>query len=199
MRLLAANLGIDRGGRRILSGVTFALEPGGALLVTGANGSGKSSLLRTLAGLSRAAEGRVTWDGETSDDPPFHYLGHRDGLKPQLTAAENLRFAARWWNRASRSDETRDALAELGLAAAAETPVGWLSSGQKRRVALARLLVAPRSVWLLDEPTTGLDASSVSAFEAIATAHLARGGLLVAATHLPLRLPMRELRLGSVA
>ena len=198
MRLLAANLGIDRGGRRVVSGVTFALASGEALVVTGENGSGKSTLLRALAGLLRPAEGRVTYEEVERDDPPLHYVGHRDGLKPQLTVAENLSFAAAWFGNAGPALAPAAAIARLGLAPAVlDTPAGWLSTGQRRRAALARLLVAPRPLWLLDEPTSGLDTATVTAFEAVAAAHLSGGGLLVAASHLPLRLSARELRLEA--
>lgn len=199
MRLIAANLCIDRGGRRVLSDVSFDLREG-ALLVTGSNGTGKSSLLRVLAGLLQPASGRVVLTDAAEADPPLHYLGHRDGLKAQLTARENLHFAAGFLGGSEQPmRDPDDALAAFGLSAAADVPTAWLSAGQKRRVALARLLVAPRALWLLDEPTTGLDAEAVALFEAVATHYLAHGGLIVAATHMPLRLQYRELRLGMPA
>ena len=205
MRLVAADIGIDRGGRRILSDVSFELVAG-AMAVTGRNGAGKSSLLRVLAGLLRPAAGRITIEpdasrGHGADDVPLHYLGHRNALKPHLSARENLAFAAGFLGGDFRSGgaDPRDALAAWGLEAAADTPVAWLSAGQTRRVALARLLVVPRPLWLLDEPSTGLDAGSLATFERLARAHLAGGGLIVAATHGPLAFATCELRLGDCA
>ena len=197
MRLRASGLCIDRGGRRILSDVTFALDAG-ALLVTGENGTGKSSLLRVLGGFLPPAAGEIRFE-ECDDDlaPPLHYIGHRDGLKAQLTARENLRFAAGFAGAEASDADPVSALAGFGLADAADVPVAYLSTGQRRRVALARLLVAPRKLWILDEPTSGLDARSVGLFEDACRAHLAGGGLLIAATHLPLSFPARELRLHA--
>ncbi len=196
MRLLAADLCIDRGDRRVLSDATFTLESGEALLVTGDNGAGKSSLLRVLAGFLAPAAGTVAIEGASGDAPPLHYLGHRDGLKDGLTVRENLTFAADYLG-AGQARDPLAALTALGLEAAIEVPVAWLSTGMRRRAALARLLVAPRPLWLLDEPTSGLDARSVAMFETVVTEHLAGGGMLVAATHQPLRFPSRELRLGA--
>ena len=196
MRLLAADLCIDRGDRRVLSDASFTLESGEALLVTGDNGAGKSSLLRVIAGFLAPAAGTVEIKGASGEEPPLHYLGHRDGLKDALTSRENLDFAADYL-AAGQAREPLVALAALGLEAAADVPAAWLSTGMRRRVALARLLVAPRPLWLLDEPTSGLDARSVALFEAVVSEHLANGGLLVAATHQPLRFPARELRLGE--
>ena len=193
--LVAADVAAWRGERLVLRGVSFAVAAGGALLVVGANGSGKSTLLRMLAGLKRPDAGQVLWRGQdTASDPALHaaevaYLGHQDAVKPGLTVAENLAFAARGRGCA-------DALAALGLLALADLPARFLSAGQRRRLALARLLVARRALWLLDEPTLGLDAGSVLLLGALLAAHRGAGGIVVAATHLPLPLPdAAELRL----
>ena len=189
IRLSARDVAIERGGRSILAGVSFEARGGEALVLTGPNGAGKSSLLRAIAGFLPLAAGDFTLDGGAEDasiGEQAHYLGHADGLKAALTAGENLAF----WAGALGGDSSRQAclaaLARLGLAHAADFPVGALSAGQKRRVALARLLVAPRLLWLLDEPTTALDAAAQSLFATIMREHLASGGLIVAATHAPL-------------
>lgn len=186
-----------RGERAVFAGLSFRLQAGGALLLTGPNGAGKSSLLRVLAGLIPAAEGRLLWDGNDAlADRVAHaarlrYLGHGDALKPSLTAAENLGFYARLWG-----GEVGPALAALGLADLSDLPARVLSSGQKRRLALARLALAPAGLWLLDEPTVGLDAASVDRLGRLLAEHRGRGGMVLAATHLPLPLPgAGELRL----
>ena len=195
--LEAQDLACWRGERAVFAGLSFNLAPGGALLLTGANGAGKSSLLRLLAGLIPAAEGRLLWDGEDAfADRVAHarrlrYLSHADALKPSLTARENLDFYARLWG-----GDTPAALATVGLAELAELPARVLSSGQKRRLALARLALAPAGLWLLDEPTVGLDAASVERLGTLLARHRAAGGMVLAATHLPLPLPdAGELRL----
>ncbi|MBR0673772.1 heme ABC exporter ATP-binding protein CcmA [Neoroseomonas soli] len=195
--LAARDLSCIRGERAVFAGLSFALPEGAALVLTGANGAGKSTLLRILAGLLRPAEGAVLWRGEdTSADPAAHarrlrYLSHQDALKPALTVAENLSFFASLWGGA-----VAPALAAMALTPLADLPARVLSSGQKRRLALARLVLAPASLWLLDEPTTGLDAASVERLGPVLAAHRAAGGIVVAATHLPLPLPdARELRL----
>jgi heme exporter protein A len=186
-----------RGERLVFAGLNFALPPGGALLLVGPNGAGKSSLLRVLAGLLAPIEGRVLWAGaDVRDDPAGHarrlrYLGHQDALKPALTARENLRFHARL-----TGGDVEAALAALDLAPLAELPARLLSAGQKRRLALARLALGPAALWLLDEPTLGLDTASVARFGELLAAHRAAGGAVLAATHLPLPLPgAGELRL----
>lgn len=195
--LEARDLGCWRGERAVFSGLSFTVAPGDAVVLTGPNGAGKSSLLRLLAGLLLPAEGRLLWAGEDAlADRAGHarrlrYLGHGDVLKPALTAAENLAFHARLWG-----GEVSPALAALGLAELAALPARVLSSGQRRRLALARLALAPAALWLLDEPTVGLDAASVDRLGGLLAAHRARGGMVLAATHLPLPLPeARELRL----
>ena len=195
--LEARDLACLRGDRVVFAGLQMTLAQGDALLLTGANGAGKSTLLRILAGLLRPAEGQVSWLGEDiAADPAAHarrlrYLSHQDALKPALTVAENLGFFARLWGGA-----VAPALAALALAPLADLPARVLSSGQKRRLALARLALAPAPLWLLDEPTTGLDAASVERLGPLLAAHRAAGGIVVAATHIPLPLPdARELRL----
>jgi heme exporter protein A len=196
--LQATGLAAFRGERLVLRDIDFVLQPGGALLLTGPNGSGKSTLLRLLAGLLRPAAGTLTWDGaDALADLPEHamrvaYVGHQDAVKPALTAAENLCFAARLGGGV-----VRDALAAVGLAELAELPARVLSAGQRRRLALARLALGRAPLWLLDEPTLGLDAASVERFGGMLQVHRAGGGMVVAATHLPLPLSGGvELRLG---
>lgn len=190
------NLACRRAGRLVFAGVTASLRAGGALLVTGRNGAGKSTLLAALAGLLRPSAGaiRLTGPGERSRRECVHHLGHRDGLKLSLTAAENLAFAARCLG--SPGATPADALRRVGIAGAADLPVAYLSAGQRRRVTLARLLVAKRPLWLLDEPTTALDRDGQALLLGLLDAHLAEGGMLVAATHAPLPLAgARELAL----
>ena len=177
--------------------LSFALPAGAALLLTGANGAGKSTLLRILSGLLRPADGAVFWHGaDIAADPAAHaarlrYLSHQDALKPALTVAENLALFAALWGGA-----VAPALEAVALAPLAELPARVLSSGQKRRLALARLALAPAALWLLDEPSTGLDAASVARLGPLLAAHRAGGGIVIAATHLPLPLPdARELKL----
>jgi heme exporter protein A len=188
--LQAIGLAAFRGERLVFRDLDFTLEAGGALLLTGPNGAGKSTLLRLLAGLLRPAAGRLDWDGEDAlADLPAHarrvaYLGHQDAVKPSLTAGENLRFAA----RLSGAD-AGDALAAVGLDDLADLPARMLSAGQKRRLALARLHLSRAPLWLLDEPTLGLDAASVERLGGMLGAHRDQGGLLIAATHLALPVP----------
>ena len=185
--LKAEGLAAFRGERMVFSGVDFVVEPGGALVLTGPNGSGKSTLLRLLAGLVRAAAGRLLWRGDDAfSDVVAHgarvaYVGHLDAVKPGLTAAENLRF---WGGRT----EIERALAALDLTALKDLPARMLSAGQKRRLALARLALSAAPIWLLDEPTLGVDAASVERFGSLIASHRAAGGLVIAATHLPLPL-----------
>jgi heme exporter protein A len=183
-----------RGDHLVFSDLSFRLEAGGALVLIGRNGSGKTTLLRLVAGLMPRAAGEVLWAGEDAlADLPSHglrlaYLGHQDALKLGLTAAENLALWARG-ERAGRAAETLRALAAVGLADLAHLPTRMLSAGQRRRVAIARLLVSGAVLWLLDEPTTALDKASVARLGDLAAAHRAAGGMVVAATHLDLPLP----------
>jgi heme exporter protein A len=203
MKLSGQNLACDRGGRRVFSGIGFSVAAGQALVLTGPNGAGKSSLLRVIAGLIQPVAGQVVLEGgdpELSAGEQSHYVGHLDPLKPALTVMENLAFWARFLNGAGAADET--ALIGRGLEAAgledlSQLPAGYLSAGQRRRLSLARVIAAPRPVWLLDEPTTALDAASQGRLQRVMQGHLAGGGIIVAATHGPLGLaePI-ELRLG---
>jgi heme exporter protein A len=199
MRLIAERLTCIRGGRRLFHGLSFAVAGGETLAVVGPNGAGKSSLLRLIAGLLRPVEGRLALEGGPADRPlaqTAHFVGHLDGVKGALSVAENLEFLRAILGGGGRTNDT--ALAALGLAHLAGLPVRMLSAGQKRRLALARLLAAPRPLWLLDEPTTALDTEGQDAFAALANEHLAGGGLIVAATHAPLPFArVGELRLGG--
>ncbi|MGB8276664.1 MAG: heme ABC exporter ATP-binding protein CcmA [Methylovirgula sp.] len=206
MQIEASALAVERGGRIIFTNIGFRLGAGEALLVTGPNGAGKSSLLRALAGLLPLAEGRIAVTPETDGclTELCHYVGHADALKPSLTVYENLEFwaallASGGTVAGSPAQEIEAALARLGLARIADLPSAYLSAGQKRRAALARLLAVHRPLWLLDEPATALDAASQKVLTAMMAAHLTEGGLIIAATHAPLALPARELALGGAA
>lgn len=200
MRLSVDNLACRRSGRRIFSNLSFALGPGDVLAITGRNGAGKSSLLAILSGRLRADAGRIAVAevGEASLPECLHAVGHRDGLKSALTAGENLLFAQRLLG-APRLDP-RDALERLGLGHAHDLPVAYLSAGQRRRVALARLLVCARPLWLLDEPTAALDTASQAVLAELMEGHRAGGGLVIAATHQSLGLAgAAELRIEASA
>lgn len=188
MRLIVEKLGCRRSGRRIFSGLSFTIGPGEALLVTGRNGAGKSSLLAMLSGRLKPDGGaiRVEEVGTATLPECLHVVGHRDGLKSALTAEENLIFARDLLGAPTANP--REALAELGLAHALRLPVAYLSAGQRRRVALARLLVCRRPLWLLDEPSAALDSASQEMLAGLMARHLEGGGLVVAATHQPLGL-----------
>ncbi len=202
MRLRAWDLTMERGGRRLFSRLGFEAEAGSALIVVGPNGAGKSSLLRGLCGFLPFASGGFALDGgdgERSLGEQAHYLGHADALKGALTAGENLAFWAGALGGDARREAAQAALARVGLAHVIDFPARALSAGQKRRVALARLLVARRPLWLLDEPTTALDVAAQSSFAGVMQAFMDDGGIVVAATHAPLGLKgARELRIGAV-
>ena len=203
MRLRAWDLTVERGGRRVIAGLSFEAGEGSALIVTGPNGAGKTSLLRALAGFLPIETGGFALDGgdaERTVGEQAHYLGHADGVKSALTAGENLAFAAAMLGGDSSRAAQLAALAALGLAHVIDFPARLLSAGQKRRAALARLLVAKRPLWLLDEPMTALDVAAQSALAGIMRAHLRGGGILVAAAHGALGLDgAQELRLGATA
>ena len=186
--LQAESLAAFRGDRLVLRDVSFEVAAAGALILSGANGSGKSTLLRVLAGLLRPAAGRLLWHGHDAFGESGHiaYVGHQDAVKPGLSVAENLAFFARMGRRGS---DAPAALNAVGLGDLADLPARMLSAGQKRRLALARLGVSSAAVWLLDEPTLGLDSASVASLGGLFAAHRAKGGMVIAATHLPLPLP----------
>ena len=200
MKLIAEDLGGERGGEPVFDGVGFALGAGEALTVTGPNGSGKSTLLRIIAGLLPAATGSVRLEGGGDAWPTpagaSHYLGYQNAMKTALSVEENLRF---WRDFLGEPHlEPREALEMVGLGDIGHLPFGYRSTGQRRRTAIARMLVGYRPVWLLDEPTAGLDAASERQFAALMAAHLDEGGIIVAATHLPLGLEgAGELRMGE--
>lgn len=211
MQLVAENLTLERGARRVASDVTFVLDGGTALLLTGPNGSGKSTLLRALAGYLRPAGGSVRLVGsaagaleasESEVSEVCHFVGHLDGIKAHLTVAENLAFWATYLagpaDRArSVADRVGDGLEQFALEALAEIPAGYLSAGQKRRLGLARLSVAVRPLWLLDEPTVSLDVASVKVLVEAIDRHLASGGMAVIATHVPMELKsVKTMQLG---
>jgi heme exporter protein A len=199
MRLSGTDLDCIRGGREVFSRLGFALQSGEALLVTGRNGAGKSSLLRMIAGLIHVAGGRLELQGgnpELTLAEQAHYLGHQDALKPSLTVAENLRFWARYLGNGAEASPS--ALASVGLEALAELPAAYLSAGQRRRLSIARLVAAKRPIWLLDEPTSALDRAAQERLAELMAEHLAGGGMIVAAAHGPIGLERaRELQLGS--
>jgi heme exporter protein A len=190
VRLTVEGLALERGGRPVLAGLGFAVVDGEALIVTGPNGAGKTTLLRALAGLLPLAAGRIALDGgdpERTRAEQTHLVGHRDGVKEALTAAENL---IAWRDLlGGRGTDPAAALDAVGLSHAADLPAGALSAGQRRRLALARLLMAPRPLWLLDEPATALDVSAQARVAGLVAAHRAGGGLVVAATHAALSWP----------
>ncbi len=197
MQIEASALSVERGGRIVFSGLGFRLAAGEALVVTGPNGAGKSTLLRALAGLLPLAAGQITTSPATElrRAELCHYIGHADALKPSLTLSENLSFSAALLG----GQDIDRALEALGLVAIADFPAAYLSAGQKRRAALARLVAVFRPIWLLDEPLTALDAAAQAVAGRLMQAHLAAGGLIVAATHAALPIDARELALGRAA
>jgi heme exporter protein A len=192
----------------VFSGLDFETSSGEALAVTGPNGSGKTSLLRLIAGLLTMAGGSIDLEGgETELTLPeqAHYLGHRDALKPTLSVAENLAFWRDFLGGAPSDAKERlkeslkQNLAAVGLDHALDLPAAYLSAGQRRRMSIARLLVVRRPLWLLDEPTNALDAAGQSMFAGHMTDHLAGGGIIIAATHTPLGIAAKELRIGGAS
>lgn len=193
----AAGLVVGRGGAAAAGPLDFRIAAGEALVVTGANGAGKSTLLRTLAGLLPPVAGRIAVTGATAADGEAArtlaeialYVGHRNAMKPNISVGENLAFWRRYLGGSRDGGRSiAECLDALGLPDLSHLPQGYLSAGQQRRASLARLLLVPRPVWILDEPTSALDAASQLKFAEIGEAHVAAGGLVIAATHQPLGL-----------
>ena len=190
LRLTIQDLSCVRGGRTVLKDISVSVGGGEALLVTGPNGIGKSTLLRLIAGLLRPDRGKIAFTGGpegVSRAEHCHYFGHQDGLKSALTVIENLDFWYRFYG--SNGPAPADALETVGLRQLADLPAGSLSAGQRRRVAFARMRLCERPVWLMDEPTSALDERAEAAMLDAMRAHYASGGILISATHLPLALP----------
>jgi heme exporter protein A len=201
MRVSGHRLGCVRGGREVFCDLDFSVAGGEALMLTGRNGAGKTTLLRLIAGLLMPAAGRIEVDGgdpELSLAEQAHYLGHRDALKPSLSVAENLDFWAAYLGDKAEAVSRDAALTAVGLGDLAHLPAGYLSAGQRRRLSIARLLAAPRPIWLLDEPTAALDVAAQARLADLMRAHLSGGGAIIAATHGPLGLEgVKELRMGA--
>lgn len=199
MILEGKNLCCERGGRMVFRNVTLSLRSGQLMQLTGPNGSGKSSLLRLIAGLNEQASGTLKLEGGTGDltiGQQSHYIAHHDAIKTALTVSENLAF----WRDFLGGGNVEEALAAFDLLRLSPFPAGLLSAGQKRRLALSRLALVPRPLWLLDEPTVGLDAASLDRLVKVMSDHLGKDGMIIAATHVPLgREPDRRLELGRVA
>ncbi len=175
-----------RGERIVFANLSFVLKGGDALVLRGHNGSGKSTLLRLMAGLLKASEGQISWNGENILDEPelhnaqLHYVGHLDAVKSVLTIKENISF---WSALRSSACDVDGAMEKFGIEFLSDVPGRFLSAGQKRRVNLARIVAAPAPLWLLDEPTTALDADAVKALENIIKTHRKSGGMVIASTH----------------
>jgi heme exporter protein A len=204
MRLSANGLTCLRGGREVFANLDFEVAAGEALTLTGRNGAGKSSLLRMIAGLLAVAKGRIVLDGgdkDLSTPEQCHYLGHRDALKTALTVAENLDFWRAYLDGGTTEKAAADkvdALAAVGLSSVAGLPAAYLSAGQRRRLSIARLIAVPRPIWLLDEPTSSLDAAAQTMLTALMTDHMKAGGLVIAATHGPIGLlGAKQLHIGG--
>ena len=200
MRLSGRGLRCVRGGREVFSGLDFEGVAGAALAVTGPNGSGKTSLLRLIAGLLHPAGGSIVLaggDAELTLPEQAHYLGHRDALKPALSVMENLSF----WRDflGGEAGDAAKSLVRVGIDHAAHLPAGFLSAGQRRRLSIARLLSVKRAIWLLDEPATALDVAGQAVFVGLMREHLSGGGMIIAATHAPLGIEAKELRIGDAA
>jgi len=200
MRFRGNNLTCSRGGREVFAGLNFSLSAGEALVVTGRNGAGKSSLLRVIAGLVYLTGGDLELDGgepDASIAEQAHYVGHQDAVKPSLTVGENLTFWARYLGGVDPPID--HALEAVDLSALIDLPAAYLSAGQRRRLSIARLVAVPRPLWLLDEPTSALDVPSQKRLAELMRSHLAGGGMIVAAAHGPIGLERaRELQMDPL-
>jgi heme exporter protein A len=208
MRLWGRNVKCVRGGRDVFSDLNFEASSGEALAVVGANGVGKTSLLRMIAGLLPVSGGSIGLEGGATEltlPEQAHYLGHRDPFKPALSVVENLSF---WRDfiggetadtKDTLKEKTRQSLAAVGLDHSIDLPAAYLSAGQRRRLSIARLLLVQRPIWLLDEPGNALDAGGQTMITGLMRDHLARGGLIVATTHAVLGIQAKELRIGGAS
>ncbi|MBX3520086.1 MAG: heme ABC exporter ATP-binding protein CcmA [Xanthobacteraceae bacterium] len=197
MRLTANGISCVRGGRKLYDGLSFSLTGGELLLLSGANGAGKTSLLRQVAGLLPLSGGEIGFEGGDLAEET-HFVGHASGIKDTLSVAENLHFWCALYGSADAA--TEDALARLKLAPLAMLPARVLSAGQKRRLALSRLLAIRRAIWLLDEPDAALDAEGRETLLSIIAGYRARGGIVIVASHAALDLaPSKEIVLGAAA
>lgn len=198
-KLIVEDIACQRGGRNVLERISFELEFGSTLQLTGPNGSGKSTLLRLIAGLGELTAGRLRLEGghdSLSIGQQCHLIAHQDAVKPALTVSENLRF---WRDFLGGGDLDR-ALSAFALERLADDAAALLSAGQKKRLSLSRLALIPRRLWLLDEPSVGLDRASLGRLDALIAAHLASGGMAIVATHVPLGIAaQRNLDLGQAA
>lgn len=198
--LEVSNLACSRGDHRLFSGLSFALYPGQIMQVQGANGSGKTSLLRTLCGFLAPDEGVITWHGRDMHDlgeeyyAELLYLGHLNAIKDELSALENLRISAGLSGVELDEKEVLAALRRMGLRGRERLPTKVLSQGQRRRVALARLLVSDARLWILDEPLAALDVGAVALIQELIAEHLARQGMVIFTTHQPLQVAAVEMR-----
>lgn len=187
--LRAQDVACDRGGRRLFEGLSFSLEPGDALLVQGPNGTGKTSLMRQIAGLLPLAGGEIAATGAEAGMPVAelcHYVGHLNGVKASLTVRENLTFWTDYLRGAAEDGDVDTALDVFGLTPIAGISAGFLSAGQKRKLALSRLFACPRPIWLLDEPSVSLDTASVARLGTAIETHTRAGGIAIVSTHVPL-------------
>lgn len=219
MQLVAHNVGVRRGMRTIVRSLSFRIDAGSALVLRGANGAGKTTLIRAIAGFLPLHSGTIAFEGlpktasegaeSESLSEQCHYIGHRNGTRSLLTVRENVRFWGQYLSHdetgsdraalSAREDHATRALEAFQLAELADTPAKYLSAGQNRRLGLARLVAASRKVWLLDEPTVSLDAVSVDLLRVAVGDHLASGGIVIAATHIPLGFAeAKELELAPV-
>lgn len=203
--LEVSNLACSRGDHRLFSGLSFTLHPGQIMQVQGENGSGKTSLLRTLCGFMSPDEGDILWRGKSTSElgeeycAEMMYLGHLNAIKDELSALENLRISSGLSGVELDEKEVVAALRRMGLKGRELLPTKVLSQGQRRRVALARMLVSEAKLWILDEPLAALDVAAVALIESLLADHLAQGGMVIFTTHQPLMVAGMEMRTLSLS